>query len=108
MSRDRRSPWTWIEVFAVAALAGVFSWLAASQIPHGHLPILLGALVALAAATIDALFLQRFGPRGALSVREQREARGFRDIMNSPHEGLWRFDAEGKLIEVNRRLAEML
>jgi len=40
--------------------------------------------------------------------REQSEARGFRDIMNSPHEGVWRVDAEGWTVEVNRRMAEML
>ena len=44
----------------------------------------------------------------AADGREESEAGGIHDIMQSPHEGVWRVDAAGKTVTVNGRMAEML
>ena len=41
-------------------------------------------------------------------ARERADARSFRDMVNSPHEGLWRVDARGTTLEINSRMAHML
>ncbi|MBI4363970.1 MAG: PAS domain S-box protein [Candidatus Latescibacteria bacterium] len=108
MSRDQRSPWTWINLVALAALAGISFWLGASRFPRFLHPIVLGAIASLTVTAVYVLLLLRFRATSRLSTRERHQARRFQDIMNSPHEGLWRFDGEGNTVEVNRRLAEML
>jgi PAS domain S-box-containing protein len=60
-------------------------------------------------AALPLLLLIRARIRSdARTRRERRDARDFRDIMESPYEGLWRFDPQGRTLEVNRRMAEML
>ncbi len=43
-----------------------------------------------------------------LIVRSREESDRFKVVMESSPEGVWRADADGKTIEVNRRMAEML
>ncbi len=48
------------------------------------------------------------GARERRRAREREEARSFRDMMESPHEGVWRVDARGTTLEANACMARML
>ena len=48
------------------------------------------------------------GSRERRRAREREEARSFRDVMGSPHEGVWRVDPRGTTLEANACMARML
>ncbi len=48
------------------------------------------------------------GARERGRAREREEARSFRDVMGSPHEGVWRVDVRGTTLEANACMARML
>jgi PAS domain S-box-containing protein len=49
-----------------------------------------------------------FSRRPPAAARERAEAQRFRDLMTSPHEGVWRVDTTGRIRETSRRMADML